>query len=74
MDVPVSEEPAPKPKRKPRAKKSDAPVEAEAPAAAEQPANDIAPAVPESLEREIDADPGEAGSPRRGWWQRTFGA
>ena len=73
MDVPVSEEPAPKPKRKPRAKKSDAPVEAEAPAA-EQPANDTAPAVPESLEREIDADPGEAGSPRRGWWQRTFGA
>jgi ribonuclease E len=74
MDVPVSEEPAPKPKRKPRAKKSDAPVEAAAPAAAEQPANDTAPAVPESLEREIDADPGEAGSPRRGWWQRTFGA
>ncbi|MDB5705903.1 MAG: ribonuclease, partial [Sphingomonas bacterium] len=22
---------------------------------------------------EIDPDPGEAGSPRRGWWQRTFG-
>jgi ribonuclease E len=21
----------------------------------------------------IDPDPGEAGSPRRGWWQRTFG-
>ena len=81
MDVPVSEEPAPKPKRKPRAKKSDAASGAASEPQAESPAEDRAAApandtesVPESLEREVDADPGEAGSPRRGWWQRTFGA
>ncbi|MEG3123907.1 Rne/Rng family ribonuclease [Sphingomonas sp. GB1N7] len=84
MDVPVSEEPAPKPKRKPRAKKADAAAEAEAPAIAlpadgldgAAPVDDAAggPVEGNSGEREIDADPGEAGSPRRGWWQRTFGA
>ncbi|KQS04006.1 ribonuclease [Sphingomonas sp. Leaf357] len=84
MDVPVSEEPAPKPKRKPRAKKADVAAEAEAPAIplpadgldGAAPVDDAAggPATAPSGEREIDADPGEAGSPRRGWWQRTFGA
>jgi ribonuclease E len=88
MDVPVSEEPAPKPKRRAPRKKAAAPVAANASPAAE-PAVDspalplsaeVAPVVADndsddaSAEREIDADPGEAGSPRRGWWQRTFGA
>jgi ribonuclease E len=46
------------------------------------PAPEAAPAVEPTSEREapapaptaIDPDPGEAGTPRRGWWQRTFGA
>ncbi|WCM27618.1 ribonuclease E/G [Sphingomonas sp. QA11] len=35
-------------------------------------ANGAAPA-DEMANSGIDPDPGEAGSPRRGWWQRTFG-
>ena len=85
MDVPVSQEPAPKPKRtrKPKAAAVDAVTpeaaapEAEAPAVVladgldgAAPADDAA-AGPDGG---IDPDPGEAGSPRRGWWQRTFGA
>ncbi|MGY2735008.1 ribonuclease E [Sphingomonas sp. UYP23] len=85
MDVPVSEEPAPKPKRtrKPKAAAVEAVTpeaaapEAEAPAVVladgldgAAPADDAA-AGPDGG---IDPDPGEAGSPRRGWWQRTFGA
>ena len=85
MDVPVSQEPAPKPKRtrKPKAAAVDtvtpeaAAPEAEAPAVVladgldgAAPADDAA-AGPDGG---IDPDPGEAGSPRRGWWQRTFGA
>ena len=35
-------------------------------------ANGAAPAE-EMANGGIDPDPGEAGSPRRGWWQRTFG-
>ncbi|MEG3087978.1 Rne/Rng family ribonuclease [Sphingomonas sp. PB4P5] len=68
VEAPVAA-PAPKAAPKPRTPKAAAPapapvVEAEAEAEPE--------AMP--AEREIDADPGEAGSPRRGWWQRTFGA
>ncbi|MFA6605847.1 MAG: Rne/Rng family ribonuclease, partial [Sphingomonas sp.] len=39
-------------------------------------ANETSPAAAASdtAPRAIDPDPGEAGSPRRGWWQRTFGA
>ena len=90
MDVPVSEEPAPKPKRsrKPKATGAEvvAPVEAEAESEAGAPAIPLAvevataePSAPDAPEAgatsgEIDPDPGEAGSPRRGWWQRTFGA
>ena len=66
---PVAEEAAaekPKPKgRAPRRKAADV--------AAEE-----APAIPlnagDEGPEDADADPGEAGSPRRGWWQRTFGA
>jgi ribonuclease E len=69
---PVAEEaPAEKPKAKgraPRRKAADVAAEAapEAPAIPLK-ADSGAPA-------DEDADPGEAGSPRRGWWQRTFGA
>ncbi|MET3762685.1 ribonuclease E/G [Sphingomonas sp. UYEF23] len=85
MDVPVSQEPAPKPKRtrKPKAAAVDtatpeaAAPEAEAPAVVladgldgAAPADDAA----VGPDGGIDPDPGEAGSPRRGWWQRTFGA
>ena len=74
MDVPVSQEPAPKPKRSRKAKvvASDAAIETASPAI---PLTDE----PEAASTdnpdagEIDPDPGEAGSPRRGWWQRTFG-
>ncbi|MDB5709288.1 MAG: RNA-binding protein [Sphingomonas bacterium] len=66
---PVAEDaPAEKPKAKGRAPRRKA-----ADVAAEQ-----APAIPPKADGEApaddDADPGEAGSPRRGWWQRTFGA
>ncbi len=82
MDVPASEEPAAKPKRARKAKAAAteaaaAPVEAET-------AVPAIPLVAETAKAEasedaapsgaIDPDPGEAGSPRRGWWQRTFGA
>ena len=72
VEAPVAEEPAPKPKR---TRKAKATAEAEAPAAVDVPAiplpDDAAETAPAG---EIDPDPGEAGSPRRGWWQRTFGA
>ena len=84
MDVPVSEEPASKPKRtrKPKAAAAGAaaPVEAEAEAPAVAPVAETAAAAPAEAmaaaapNGAIDPDPGEAGSPRRGWWQRTFGA
>lgn len=84
MDVPVSEEPAPKPKRtrKPKAAAAEAAAlveaEGEAPAVALV-AETVAAGPAEAMEAAtptgaIDPDPGEAGSPRRGWWQRTFGA
>ena len=83
MDVPVSEEvaaeaPAAKKPRAPRAKKAAAavaPVASDAPAIPLTEGQDAAPAAEDAgAAREIDADPGEAGSARRGWWQRTFGA
>ncbi|MFA5963106.1 MAG: ribonuclease E/G [Sphingomonas sp.] len=70
---------AAKPKRRaPRRKAAEAAVETVADVAAEEaPARSAAaPAAAQSVadNAEVDADPGEAGSPRRGWWQRTFGA
>ncbi|MET3827591.1 MULTISPECIES: ribonuclease E/G [Sphingomonas] len=38
------------------------------------PAADSDRAAPAPAPTAIDPDPGEAGTPRRGWWQRTFGA
>lgn len=68
----VAEAPAEKPKRT-RRKKADAeavPEAAiEAPAGAEPVAQDLAPEASDG-----DAEAGEEGTPRRGWWQRTFGA
>lgn len=62
---PVAEEAPAKPRRRSRAKA--APV-----------AQDLEPAAAESLPAEGDAEAeaaeGEGGEPRRGWWQRTFGA
>ncbi|WP_298669061.1 ribonuclease E/G [uncultured Sphingomonas sp.] len=62
----AAEAPA-KPKRT-RRKKADAAAEAEAPAAAT--ASDAA----EANAGESDAADDASGAPRRGWWQRTFGA
>lgn len=75
VEAPAEEAPA-KPKRARRAKAAASEAAApesiteEAPAVAliedgAAPADDAAGG--------IDPDPGEAGSPRRGWWQRTFG-
>ena len=63
----VEEAPADEAKPKKRAPRRKAADPAAAPAAD---AADEAPVAP----ADADADPGEAGSPRRGWWQRTFGA
>ncbi|WP_240698990.1 Rne/Rng family ribonuclease [Sphingomonas sp. AAP5] len=85
MDVPVSQEPAPKPKRtrKPKAAAVDAVTPEAAAPEAETPAVVLADGLDGAAPADdaaagpdggIDPDPGEAGSPRRGWWQRTFGA
>ncbi|ATY34599.1 Rne/Rng family ribonuclease [Sphingomonas psychrotolerans] len=68
----VAEAPAEKPKRSRRKKADAAPAEvaAEAPAEAEPVAQDLAP--PEGSDADDDTAPD--GGPRRGWWQRTFGA
>jgi len=69
--APVADEP--KKRRAPRRKATEeAAVEATpaAPVAAAEPAPEAETAAPTA----IDPDPGEAGTPRRGWWQRTFGA
>ncbi len=75
MDVPVSEEPAPRPKRtrKPRAAVAEAAPADETPAIPLVDGTDGAAPADVLAEGGIDPDPGEAGSPRRGWWQRTFG-
>nr|WP_261300265.1 ribonuclease E/G [Sphingomonas alpina] len=81
---PVIEEAAPKAKRRAPRKKAGAAAEAAQPDESDMravPAGngldgadpaDTAAAGPGDAAN--DADPGEAGSPRRGWWQRTFGA
>jgi len=68
---PVAEEAPAKPKRT-RRKKTDEPVAAEV-AAEEAPAD--APAVEADAAEPVavEAASTEAGPPRRGWWQRTFG-
>jgi ribonuclease E len=80
-------EPEAKPKRAPRRKKAEAAAEA-APAAEEapapEPANDQEPAPKPRGRKKAAAKPAEPappaededenGEPRRGWWQRTFGA
>ncbi|BEV00938.1 Rne/Rng family ribonuclease [Novosphingobium olei] len=80
--APVAEEAPAKPKRT-RRKKADAAVEAEA-----VPAADVAPVEAEPAPaaetapstQTVEANGGETtegeegGTPRRGWWQRTFGA
>ncbi|KQT33829.1 ribonuclease [Sphingomonas sp. Leaf412] len=73
-DAPV-EEPAPKPKRTRRKKADAAPVAEDAPAAV---AAEPGAVEEDAADAPADAAPEEAndadGSPRRGWWQRTFGA
>lgn len=71
VEAPAEEAPA-KPKRT-RRKKADAVAEAapEAPAVDAPVAQDVAPAAEEPAAEET---PAEEGQPRRGWWQRTFGA
>ena len=54
---------------KPKRRRKAATVEAEAEPATETPA----PAANDSNGTESDGETGEDGSPRRGWWQRTFG-
>jgi ribonuclease E len=65
----AEDEPAPKPKRTRRKKAETTPATEAAPAVADEP-------VPEA-EREpataSDDEDDAAGTPRRGWWQRTFG-
>jgi ribonuclease E len=74
----AAEEAAAKPKRT-RRKKADAEVEVAGQVAAEPTAEVTvaerapAPAAEAAAETEAGAEPG-ADSPRRGWWQRTFGA
>jgi ribonuclease E len=65
--APVAEEPPAKPKRTRRKKASEAeaPTEAPAPEAANDRGDGAAAA---------DESEAESGEPRRGWWQRTFGA
>jgi ribonuclease E len=81
-EAPVAEaEAAPKPKRT-RRKKADAPAETEAAPAAEAPAEapvaaEAAPQADAPAAEGGDAgteDGGDGQTPRRGWWQRTFGA
>ncbi|MES2097075.1 MAG: Rne/Rng family ribonuclease [Pseudomonadota bacterium] len=61
-------DPAPKPKRS--RKKTEPAAEAPAPVDAPVPANDADAAVATAENGGLD----ENGEPRRGWWQRTFGA
>jgi ribonuclease E len=82
--APAVEAEAAPPAKKSRAGRRKKTAEPEAEAPAPEPANDRnGPASPEgpALERQADSagtesDPDDApgGPPRRGWWQRTFGA
>lgn len=47
---------------------------ADAPTEAETVAQDLTPAAPEDTATATAAEPAEQAAPRRGWWQRTFGA
>ncbi|MFL9839570.1 ribonuclease E/G [Sphingomonas sp. ST-64] len=70
-DEEAAEAPA-KPKRTRRKKAEAAPVEeVSQDLDATAPAGDVA---PEDAPSETSQGEGEAGAPRRGWWQRTFGA
>ncbi|OAN66445.1 ribonuclease [Sphingomonas sp. TDK1] len=71
VEAPAEEAPA-KPKRT-RRKKADTVAEAapEAPAVEAPVAQDVTPAAEEPAAEEAST---EEGQPRRGWWQRTFGA
>ena len=79
-ETPASEDAPAKPKRAPRRKKADAAVVEAAPAAAEEaPAKSRAkakaePAAAAEVSADDQASAEEDGPPRRGWWQRTFGA
>ena len=80
VEAPAAEEAPAKPKRT-RRKKADAVAEAapEAPAVEAPVAQDVTPAAEAETEEAPAADStsettGEDGQPRRGWWQRTFGA
>jgi len=67
----ASEEASVKPKRAPRRKKAEASA---APGEAAVAAAEPAAAEPETAGDDASGDEGDAsGSPRRGWWQRTFG-
>ncbi|MFV0622912.1 Rne/Rng family ribonuclease [Sphingomonas sp. ac-8] len=70
------EEAAPKPKRT-RRRKADAAPAAEAPAEpapVPEPAAQPAAAEPEAAESDAAEGTSDGAAPRRGWWQRTFGA
>ncbi|TZG26054.1 Rne/Rng family ribonuclease [Sphingomonas montanisoli] len=71
--APVAEEAPAKPKRARRkaATAAEAPVEIEAPSVPET-AAEQAPEAPAPVEPAAEEDPNDP--PRRGWWQRTFGA
>ncbi|QNA86993.1 ribonuclease E/G [Sphingomonas sp. So64.6b] len=80
---PVAEEPAAKPKRRAPRKKAGAAAEAAQPDESDMRAIPLADGLDGAAPADAatgpddaanDADPGEAGSTRRGWWQRTFGA
>lgn len=72
--VEATAEEAPKPKRRSRAKAAATPAEPAPVAQDLAPAGDAPEAAAPANEGEaVDAE-GEAGEPRRGWWQRTFGA
>jgi len=77
--APVAEE-APKPRRRPRARKADTAPEA---ASAEQPVTEAEATLAAGQDGTLPvedapeapaADATDAPAPRRGWWQRTFGA
>ncbi|MBX3595862.1 MAG: Rne/Rng family ribonuclease [Sphingomonas sp.] len=64
--------PAPKAKRRSRAKSAAATAEATVAQDLEPAAAETAPAEP--AHADVGEGEGEEGTPRRGWWQRTFGA
>lgn len=74
--APAAEAPA-KPKRVRKKKVAEAPAEATAPAAevaAEPAPADVTKAEPTQADAAADGEGEDGNAPRRGWWQRTFGA